>query len=115
MGFTDGRFSICARKRRKSSSHKESIASYRPVRKRQWRQHRERRFHRPQEALGRGYDRYDVLTSGEGKGPDVASVTEAADSETTVETFTEEQKLQRLAVNGMQVCAWILVVLYVLI
>jgi hypothetical protein len=122
MGFSDGRFSIWTGKRAQRSWRSQSHASH-PPRVRQWQHHRERRFHRPQEALGFGYEQYYPVTSesrprsdtfqqpAPAEPPDPESRETAVDSALT----SEIEKVQRTSVNGIQICAMVLLLLLVVI
>jgi len=80
---------------------------------RQWHHHRERRFHRPQEALGRGYEDFDVIP------PALHSAStavrqpapESAPIEIESALTSEIEKVQRTSVNGIQICAMVLFLL----
>jgi hypothetical protein len=80
------------------------------------RRHRERRFHRPRQALGVDYVHYDVVASPAPQLPFVPPspkpepAIEPHIEETNLLTLSDENILQELARRGMQICLSLLLI-----
>src|SRR4051794_31767306 len=116
MGFSDGRFSIWIGKRARSLTPLESPHASNLPRPLHWRRQREKRFHRPPQALGYGYEQYYPINPETRPTVDLsqqpASVLPPvlAVSETEVESAlqSEIEKIQRTSLSGVQICLLIL-------
>lgn len=114
MSFSDGKLSVFRLRWRKNSGHPECPRTGSTSGTHHQHCHRERRFHIPRQALGSDYDSYGVATAllPPPSSPTPLSspqpATEPLVADLAAETLSDREVVQQLALNGMRICAWIL-------
>jgi hypothetical protein len=114
MGFSEGRLSICPRKWRKDSSEAESPEGVNQPSGHN-RRHREKRFHRPREALGYGYEFYEAIVPAWQPDDSASAAADPSAAEEDPERISEADKQHQMALNGVGICLWILLVVLLIV